>query len=598
MQPTIKTEWDLAHFYYTGITDPKLQTDIVSILPEVEAFAKKYESSLGSFTKPEELAAFFDDDEALGKKLAKPSYYLHYLESLDTQDAAVMKQQGELQSIFIEVGNHLLFISQAWKSLGYDTLIAWSREPVLVAHSNALVGTAESIKRILTEREEYVLNIKSRPLSIANALHDELVGSLEFEFEKDGKIELLTDSEIRMLRESPDRATRKKAFESIHKVYLSKTIQIALGNCYTGIVKNWSTKVTLRSYETVMEPRNISEELDNEVVDLLLQEVENAYPLYARYIRAKQKILGLDTMMNYDVFAPISTKETPMPLEEGLALHLDTMQDFDEEFYTYSLEMFATGRVDAFPKKGKRGGAFANYGKDEPSFVLLNYTGKLSDVPTLSHELGHAIHGHLSQVQRESVYGSGLCLAETASIFSEMLLSEKIQSRLSPEEYTNFLSGELFDAFSSIFRQIQYVLFERKVHETIHAGKELTYHDLNVLWRAEQIRMSGDSVTFDASAEEEIGWSTIPHIFNSPFYCYAYSFGHLLVFALYDRYRRDGKAFVNDYKDILRAGGSVRPKELLGRYGFDITKPEFYRLGLGEIERKLIKFEELANQVG
>ncbi|MFZ4461836.1 MAG: M3 family metallopeptidase [Patescibacteria group bacterium] len=426
-------------------------------------------------------------------------------------------------------------------------------------------------------------------------MHDELVGSFEFEFEKDGKIELLTDSEIRMLRESPDRETRKRAFESVRKVYLSKTVQITLGNVYTSIVKNWSTKITLRGYSTVMEPQNLSEELDNEVVDLLLKEIENAYPLYARYIKAKQKILGLETMMNYDTMAPISTEETPMPLEDGLKLHLDTMKDFDEEFYNFSIDMFENGRVDAFPKKGKRGGAFASYNKDEPSLVLLNYTGKLSDVPTLSHELGHATHGHLSQVQRDSVYNSGLCLAETASIFSEMLLSEKIRTRLTPEEYTNFLSGELFDAFSSIFRQVQYVLFERKVHETIHSGKELTYHDLNVLWREEQLKMSGDSITFDTPAEEEIGWATIPHIFNSPFYCYAYAFGHLLVFALYDRYRRDGKAFVEDYKNILRAGGSVRPKELLARYGFDITKPEFYRLGLGEIERKLVEFEALAN---
>ncbi len=351
MQPTIKTKWDLSRYYYTGLDDPKFITDIAAILPLVDEFARKYEPILGKFTQPSELAAFFDEDEALSKKLTKPAYYLSYLESLDTQNAEVIKQQGEMQSIFIEVSNRLLFVSQAWKSLGYETLMTWSHDPLLVPHANALVSTAESIKRILTEREEYVLNVKSRPLSLANSLHDELVGSFEFEFEEDGKIKFLTDSEIRMLRESPDRQTRMKAFESIRKVYLSKTIQIALGNCYTGIVKDWSTKITLRDYATVMEPRNLSEELDNEVVDLLMNEIEKAYPLYARYIKAKQKILGLDTMMNYDVFAPISNHETPMPLEEGLRLHLDTMKDFDEEFYTYSIDMFENGRVDATPKK-------------------------------------------------------------------------------------------------------------------------------------------------------------------------------------------------------------------------------------------------------
>lgn len=200
------------------------------------------------------------------------------------------------------------------------------------------------------------------------------------------------------------------------------------------------------------------------------------------------------------------------------------MKEFDEEFYVYSLEMFEGGRVDVFPKKGKRGGAFASYNKGEPSFVLLNYTGKLLDVPTLSHEIGHAIHGYFSQVQKDSVYSSPLCLAETASIFSEMLLAEKIRARLSPEEYTNFLAGELGDAFSSIFRQVQYVAFERRVHEIIHTGGELTYHEFNTMWREEQLKMTLDSITYDTPAEEEVGWSTIPHIYYTPFYCYAYAF--------------------------------------------------------------------------
>jgi oligoendopeptidase F len=343
-----------------------------------------------------------------------------------------------------------------------------------------------------------------------------------------------------------------------------------------------------------MEPRNVSEELDNEVVDLLMLEVQNSYPLFARYLQAKKRILGLDTFKNYDIFAPIQTKEALMPLEDGLKLHLETMKDFDDEFHKYSQAMFQEGRVDAFPRKGKRGGAFASYDKDSPSFVLLNYTGKLADVSTLSHELGHAIHGHLSQTQRGSVYGSPLSLAETASIFSEMLLSEKIRTQLDSETYTDFLSNELSDAFASIFRQIQYVSFEKRVHEMVHSGKELTYSDYNILWREEQVRMSGNAVDFDIPAEEEIGWSSIPHIFNTPFYCYAYSFGHLLVFALYARYRELGKPFVKDYKSILESGGSIRPRELLARYGFDITKPEFYRLGLGILEKKVEEFEKLA----
>ena len=175
-----------------------------------------------------------------------------------------------------------------------------------------------------------------------------------------------------------------------------------------------------------------------------------------------------------------------------------------------------------------------------------------------------------------------------------MLLSEKIKSGLSTEERAEFLNEQLSDYFATIFRQIQYVAFEKRVHEAIANGQELTYTDYNVMWREEQIRMCGPDMAHDVSAEEESGWSMIPHIFASPFYCYAYAFGNILVFALYNRYREEGEVFIESYKDILRSGGSERPKDLLDRHGFDITSPEFYRSAIREIERLVVEFEQLA----
>ena len=342
-----------------------------------------------------------------------------------------------------------------------------------------------------------------------------------------------------------------------------------------------------------MEPRNTSEELENEVVDMLLQEVQSAYPLFARFIEAKRKIMGLETFHSYDTQAPLGTIEKKFPFDKAVDLHLETMKDFDQEFYDYSVDMLESGRIDAFPKFGKRSGAFASYRAGEPSFVLLNHTGKLRDVSTLSHELGHATHGHLSQGQKPAVYDSPLSLAETASIFNEMLLSEKIRKELSLEEYKEFLNEKLSDVFATIFRQIQYIVFERRVHQAIFDGEELTYHDFNRMWREEQVRMTGEKLVHDVSAEDESGWSMIPHIFASPFYCYAYAFGNILVFALYNRYVKEGSSFVESYKDILRAGGSKRPKDLLGEHGFDITSPQFYRDAIEEIEKMVVEFEGL-----
>lgn len=222
----------------------------------------------------------------------------------------------------------------------------------------------------------------------------------------------------------------------------------------------------------------------------------------------------------------------------------------------------------------------------------MNFTGKLRDVSTISHELGHAIHGYLSQGQEAPVYDSPLSMAETASIFSEMLLGEKVKSIVSTEEYREYLNERLGDIFATIFRQVQYVIFERQVHEQIHKGAELSYKDLNTLWRAEQDKLYGGIVRYDTDAENESGWSMIPHIFHTPFYCYAYAFGNLLTFALYNKVQ-SGELTKEDYKDILRAGGSERPRDILGRYGIDIASADFYQAGLREVEKMVEEFEQL-----
>jgi oligoendopeptidase F len=184
-------------------------------------------------------------------------------------------------------------------------------------------------------------------------------------------------------------------------------------------------------------------------------------------------------------------------------------------------------------------------------------------------------------------------MAETASIFAEMLLGEKIKSMVSTDEYREYLNERLGDIFATIWRQVQYVAFERDVHTQIYSGQELSYRDLNILWRKHQTALYGDSVSYDVPAEDESGWSMIPHIYHSPFYCYAYAFGNILTFAIYDHVHT-GRLSREDYKDILRAGGSVRPRELLLRYGIDISTPEFYMAGISQVERMVEEFEKLA----
>ena len=589
------TSWNLARYFYSGLDDPKFLADIANIMPLTQAFSNKYSETFGKFTQPEEILEFYSDYTTLSHKMASPSYFLFYKSSLDTQDLEVTKKMGEVDYIYNEASNLMLFVAQGWKEIGYDRIMQWSQDPKLARFRNDLVSTADGIKYILSEKEEKVLNIKSRPLGLANSLHDELTGSYEFTMNIRGEEKEMTEEEVRSYRQHTDRSIRREAYTSLRRVYNTKQNQIALGNIYTSIVKDWTSEIKMRGYgENVMAQRNLSEEMDDEVVDMLLSEVEKAYPIYARYLKAKGKMLGLEVDFSvWDTGAPIGKSDKDFTFDEAYDLHLSVMKDFDSDFYEYSKQMIEEGRIDVFPKAGKRGWAFASYRKWEESFVLLNFTGKLRDVSTISHELGHAIHGHLSQVQEAPVYDSPLSMAETASIFSEMLLGEKVKSLVSKEEYKDYLNERLGDIFATIFRQVQYVIFERIVHNAINAWQELTYKELNSLWRVEQEKLYGGFMHYDIAADEESWWSMIPHIFHTPFYCYAYAFGNLLTFALYHKVHVEKSLSVEDYKDILRAGGSERPRDLLNKYGIDIASPEFYRAGLAEVEHMVEEFEGL-----
>ncbi len=358
---TIQTNWNLTKYFFSGLNDPKLQANIDAILPLAETFAKTYQNVIRSFATPDQILEYYRDYEKMSHDMGTGSIYLSYLQSLDTQNDTVIKKMGELECIFIEASSKLLFISQEWKELGYDKIMAFANNPALKDYKNALVSKADNLRYILGEREEFVLNEKSRALGVVESLREELANSYTFEIELDGERKTITEEEVRSLRSSPDRETRKKSYESLRSVYNSKQAQITLGNIYAGIVKDWASDVKLRGYNTVMEPRNTSEELENEVVDMLLQEVQVAYPLFGRFIEAKRKLMGLEEFHIYDVQAPLGSIEKEFNFDQAVKLHLETMADFDSEFHSYSLDMLESGRIDALPKYGKRSGAFASY---------------------------------------------------------------------------------------------------------------------------------------------------------------------------------------------------------------------------------------------
>ncbi len=593
---TYKYNWNLEKYFYNWIDDKNLENDLKSVIQDIQNFIKKYKWKIQNFQKAEEVLQYYQDDEKISLKLNKIFHYLFYKNSLNTQDQAIIKKTMEVENLFVEIQNQLLFVQEEFKKLGKTKLKEFSESPILKSYKYLLDDKIKSLKHILSKKEEKLLNELSPIDNQIENLYNEFHSWLSFKIKLNWENKVLTEDEVRSLRSNPDPKIRRLAYKTLREVYWKKWNKTVLSNIYSTFVKQWWLSVKLRKYKTVMEPRNISEWLDNKVVDLLMQQVMENYYLFQRYVWLKAKLLWKKLPLAIqDIQAPVVESKTKFTKEQAIQKHLDVMKDFDETFYNYSVDLLKKWRVDFDPKQWKRWGAFASYSKWQESFVLLNFTWKLNDISTLSHEFGHAIHGHLSQIQPEAVYDSPLSLAETASIFNEMLLSEHLlnDKNLTKEDKINLLENKLGDVFSTIFRQIQYVDFEKQVHTNIQQNKQFSHQDYCKTWRNTQEKMTWKSIKYDVKAEEESSWSMIPHIFHTPFYCYAYAFGNILTFSLYNKYKTEWKKFVQDYKQILSSGGSIPPKELLAQFGIDITKNKFYQDAFKEIEKMLNLLESL-----
>ncbi|MFP4402447.1 MAG: M3 family metallopeptidase [Candidatus Nanoarchaeia archaeon] len=601
---TIQTRWDLQHYFYESITDEQIQKDFNNWSEYIQQYViEKYPNKLRDLKTKDDWQEYFNDVEENEKNdlLPKIFLYLNYMQSLETQNQDIIKKINYYENKTRELQEQLLFIDEEFRAIGEEELLKLSKRDDLQKFSKFFIDKANTLKYELdTPVERALLLTSSSNAKNCNVqLFDELNNSYEFNFiDENDQEKLLTQEELMAYVHSPNRELRKRVGESLKQVYLTTQTQITHGNVYSSIVKSSVNSMKLRGFKTVMSSRNLSEDMEDETIDFLLNQVqEKFYPLYSRFLQLKQKALGVEELYSYDIHAPISSVEKKFPFEEGLDLFLNSLKTIDNEMHTFSSEMFHNGRVDVFSKKGKQGGAYCSFYKNFNSFVLLNYNNTLNDVFTLAHEFGHAFHGQKLQHQPSRYYETGLCLAETASVFNELLLSHTLLNKLEQNERLEVLNEELGGFFGTITRQIMYTVFEKRVHESFLNNQELTYKDFNIMFREEQEKLYQGAVQFTTSKEEDFSWSRIPHIFHTPFYCYSYSFGQILSIALYQMYlEEETDEFMKKYKTILQAGSSTSPKELLQEVGIDINSSDFYETAATFISSKLDEFEELIKE--
>ena len=583
----IQSAWSLKELF-DSFEDSKIEETYQALTKSVEHF-EGYRDQL----KPDissELFMEMIEEQAESQKLG---YRLYGFGSLsfasNTQDQKAQIAIARFQQFFAELENRTLFFTLWWKALDEENAAR------LLESSGDYRYWLEQIRNFkpytLTEAEEKVINIKNvTGRSAMDMMYDSLTNRYVFKLEIDGEEKEMTRGELMSFVRSADPDLRARAYQELYSIY-GKDAPI-LGQIYQNIVRDWKNEnVSMRGFASPISVRNTINDLPDDVIDTLLEVTRKNIGIFHRFFKLKAQKIGMEKLRRYDIYAPVSESDKRYSYDEATAMTFEAFERFDPKFAQLARRVFDEEHVDSEVRKGKMGGAFCStLGPDLTPWVMLNYQGKADDVSTMAHELGHAIHSMMAEEHNIFTQHACLPLAETASTFGEMTLTDLLLERETDEGVKqDILFGQLDDAFATIIRQNYFALFEREAHEMI--ANNASVDELNEAYLANLKEEFGDAV--DVSDEFKYEWVSIPHIYGTPFYVYAYAFGQLLVFALYKRYQEEGESFKPKYMRILSAGGSVAPIPLLAEAGMDVTKAEFWQGGFDVIEGMVNRLEEL-----
>jgi oligoendopeptidase F len=571
--------WDLSPLY-AGPDDPRLAADLAASAREAADFAARHRgrvAAAGAAWLADAVAAY----EALEQRARRPGFYAELLFAANTGDDAARRLVDRTRDAHVELAATLAFFELELKAIddgAYARLVA---DPALAPRRHWLDALRRRRPYTLSEAEEQVVARKNRTGRAAFVqLFDELSGSLRFRV--DGRD--LTGEETLSLLYAPDRALRERAYTTFLETHAAHGV--VWTNVFNALLDDHRVECGMRRLPDPVFATHLDNEVRPETVETMMAETERHYDLAREYFRLKAKLLGVERLKNTDLYAPLGGSPRRVPFEQARAIVLDAFDGFTPVFGDLARDAFAERRIDAAVRPGKRLGAFcAALGPGEHPWVLLSYTETPRDVATLAHELGHGIHDRLAARQRPLDFGPPLTLAETASVFAEMVLTRALLAReREPQARRDVLCAKIEDTIATVFRQNVLTRFEMAAHAR-RATAPLTAAELGDLWWTENARLYGDAV--EMIPAYRWGWSYIPHFVHSRFYCYAYVFGELLVLALYRRWRDEGVAFVPRYLELLAAGGSEAPDVLLGRLGVDVDDPAFWARGFAVVRELL-----------
>jgi len=555
-------------------------------------FATAYKGKVGEL-EGEGLVAAMRTLERILELVGRASAYAQLSFSVATDQPSRGALLAKVQERGAQLQSKLLFFELEWVAVPEERAQRLLEEDGLAFCRHHLRSLRRFRDHLLSEAEERVLAEKEPAGGSAwGRLFEELTSSIQVEV---GGEKLVLDAALAELH-SPQREHRRKVAEAITKALEEDLRTRAF--IFNTLLLDKAIEDRLRRYPHWLAARNLANEVSDEAVEALLKAVRGRYELARRWYRLKARILGIERLADYDRMATIASEEPRYTFAQARETVLEAYQAFSPRLAEVAEELFANRHIDAPPQPGKRGGAFA--AATVPAvkpFVLLNFTGKRRDVLTLAHELGHAVHFALAAKQGIFHQHTPLTVSETASVFGETIVFERLLAEdREPATRLALLAENIEDRIATVFRQVAMNRFEQLVHTERREKGEISVQRFAQLWLASQRELLGDSVELT----EGYGswWSYIPHFIDTPGYVYAYAFGQLFALAIYGRYREVGEEMVGRYLELLEAGGSMAPGELAGIVGCDLEAPGFWDGGLREIELQLEQAEALAGEAG
>jgi oligoendopeptidase F len=581
------SRWSLADLY-PGPDSPELEASFDQIEEQITSF----EGVRGKLTPdipPEQFMQIVRASEETTRVAQRLYSFAGLSFAADTQDQPALTLQARVQQFLAQMENRTLFFSLWWKDLDE-------------ANAKRLMDAAgdyryylEQIRHFkpytLSEAEEKVVNLKN--VTGSNALitlYDSITNRYVFKMKVDGKTRELTRSQLMNLVYSPEPKVRGQAYKELYRVFSADGP--ILGQMYQTLVRDWHNEnLELRKYASPMSVRNLSNDVPDEAVDTLLEVARRNSGIFQRYFKLKAKHLGVKKLRRYDIYAPMAASKKTYPFDQAADMVLDSFRSFDPQVADLARRVFDQNHLDSEIRKGKRAGAFcASILPEMTPYVLVNYQGNAREVATLAHELGHAIHAMLASHHTTFTFHSSLPLAETASTFGEMMLTDKLLAEEQDESVRrDILFKQVDDAYATIMRQSFFALFEKQAHEMVQ--KNASVDEISAAYFKNLEEQFGDSM--ELSEEFKWEWVAIPHIFHTPFYVYAYAFGQLLVFSLYQQFKAEGESFKPKYLKILSAGGSEAPARILAEAGIDIRSSKFWQGGFDVLNGLVKELEKL-----